>query len=62
MTFGWFLWYGYKIGLSRTDILDIPFGELLDLIAVEQIKHEGRKLKKNAVRENEEFLELLGWG
>lgn len=32
-------------GLSRTETLDLPFGELLDLIAVYQIKQEGARLK-----------------
>lgn len=34
------------IGLSRTETLDIPYGELLDLIAVYQIKMEGAQLKR----------------
>ena len=32
-------------GLTRTEALDLPFGELLDLIAVFQVKHEGAKPK-----------------
>lgn len=31
------------MGLTRTEALDIPFGELLDLIAVHQIKQEGAR-------------------
>lgn len=34
------------MGLSREETLDIPFGELLDLIAVHQIKTEGARLKR----------------
>ena len=34
------------IGLTYEQTLDIPFGELRDLIAVEQIKHEGAELRK----------------
>lgn len=33
------------MGLSYAQALDLPLGELLDLIAVEQVKHEGVKLK-----------------
>lgn len=35
-----------KVGLSREETLCIPFGELLDLIAIEQIKHEGATLRR----------------
>lgn len=34
----------------------MPFGELLDLIAIEQIKHEGARLQQT---EEDEFFELL---
>lgn len=33
------------VGLSYTEALDVPFGELLDYIAIEQIKREGFTLK-----------------
>ena len=45
MTPEWFLWYGMNVGLSYTQALDIPFGELLDYIAIEQIKREGFRQK-----------------
>ena len=32
--------------MSREETLDIPYGELLDLIAVHQIKYEGAKLRR----------------
>lgn len=35
------MWYGMAVGLSYTEALDVPFGELLDYIAIEQIKREG---------------------
>lgn len=35
------MWYGLRLGLGMTGALAIPFGELLDLISCEQIKHEG---------------------
>lgn len=43
----------------------MPFGELCDLIAIEQIKHEGAKMKKTkeeiAAEETAEFLRLLSF-
>ena len=42
------MWYGMAVGLSFAlaaqhagEALDVPFGELLDYIAIEQIKREG---------------------
>lgn len=46
MTAAWFLWYGMAIGMSRDETLDIPYGELLDMIAIQQIKCEGAKLRR----------------
>jgi len=40
------MWYGMAIGLTRTETLDLPYGELLDLIAIHQIKCEGAKLRR----------------
>lgn len=34
-----------RVGLSHNEALDVPVGELLSLISVEQIKNEGAKLK-----------------
>ncbi len=43
----------------------MPFGELCDLIAIEQIKHEGAKMKKTkeeiAAEETAEFWRLLSF-
>lgn len=52
----WFLWYGLKIGLTYREASAMPFGYLLDLIAVEQIKNEGAKEKKP---DNDDFFALL---
>ena len=46
------------MGLTYDQALDIPFGELLDYVAIEQIKHEGAKLK-NSADETDEFFALL---
>lgn len=42
----WYLWYALRLGLPYVHALALPVGELLDLIAVEQIKTEGFKLKQ----------------
>lgn len=34
------------MGLTYDQTLDLPHGELLDLIAIEQIKHEGMVRRK----------------
>ena len=38
------MWYGLRIGLTYQQANHIPLGELLDLIAIEQIKREGARL------------------
>lgn len=50
-----------KIGLSHEAAYSIPFGELCDLIAVEQIKNEGAKLKKSKQQEEAEFWRLMNF-
>ena len=56
MTNGWFLWYGLRIGLSYDMAMCLPFGELADLIAMEQIRNEGAKKKKSRkAEENSSF-------
>lgn len=50
------MWYGLKIGLTYKQTYALPHGELLDLIAAEQIKSEGAKLRRS---EDDEFWELL---
>nr|DAK78858.1 MAG TPA: hypothetical protein [Caudoviricetes sp.]DAT96874.1 MAG TPA: hypothetical protein [Caudoviricetes sp.]DAW66578.1 MAG TPA: hypothetical protein [Caudoviricetes sp.] len=35
-----------SVGLTYTQALDIPFGELLDYIAIEQVKREEFRLRK----------------
>lgn len=37
------MWYALSLGIGYDRALDLPFGELLTLIAIEQIKHEGAK-------------------
>lgn len=52
MTPEWFLWYGMSVGLSYSEALDIPFGELLDYVAIEQIKREGARLRRSLTDED----------
>lgn len=37
ITPAWFLWYGMRVGLTMDETLDIHFGDLLTLIAVERL-------------------------
>lgn len=41
--------------------MDMPFGLLCDLVAIEQIKNEGmvQKIKKTEQEEQEEFYSIL---
>ncbi len=39
------MWYGMAVGLTYCQALDIPFGELLDYVAIEQVKREGFRLR-----------------
>ena len=49
------------MGLTRTETLLLPVGELMSLIAVHQIKTEGLKRQLTEEEENDEFFELLEW-
>lgn len=61
MSSAWLLWYGLRIGLTRTETLTIPVGELMSLIAVHQIKVEGHQRKLTQEEELDEFFDLLEW-
>lgn len=50
------MWYGLEVGLTLSETLDIRLCELKNLIAIEQIKTEGARLKRD---DDEEFFELL---
>ena len=41
-----------RVGLTYQQALDIPFGELLDYIAIEQVKVEGFNLKRRLTDED----------
>jgi len=40
------LWYGMRVGLTYEQALDLPLGELLDFVAIEQIKAEGFRRRR----------------
>lgn len=52
----WFLYYALKIGLSYDEGLTIPMPLLLDLIACEQIKHEGFEIR---AYHNDDLMSIL---
>lgn len=47
------------MGLNLNEIMALPIGFLLDLIAIEQVKNEGATLKKSEDEEADEFMRLL---
>ena len=50
-----------KIGLSYEAAYALPFGELCDLIAAEQIGSGYAKLKKSKQQEETEFWRLMSF-
>ena len=42
-----------RVGLTYQQALDMPFGELLDYMAIEQVKAEGFRLKNKVTRDEE---------
>ena len=49
------------MGMTRKDTLALPFGELLNMIAIEQIKHEGATRKRSQADEEADFMRLLSF-
>lgn len=47
------MWYGMQAGLTYDQALDIPEGELLDYMAIQQIKKEGFQRRKVLTRDEE---------
>lgn len=39
------MWYGMASGLTYAQALDIPFGELLDYMALYQSRREGYRIR-----------------
>lgn len=54
MTPEWLIWYGLHLGISYPAIQAVPFGELLDLVAVEQIQNGVAREKAE-----DDFFDLL---
>ena len=44
------------MGLTYDQALDIPIGELLDYVAIEQVKHEDAKLISSGITYDEEVI------
>ena len=63
MTAEWYIWYGLKIGIPYRYILEMPFGELGDMIAVDQIQNglAKQKHKRTSEEEQQEFFRLLSF-
>ena len=40
-----------RVGLTYDQALDIPFGELLDFVAIEQVKCEGFEVRRSSADE-----------
>lgn len=54
----WYIWYALRLGLPYAHALDLPHGELLDLIAVDQVKREGFEPVTRDERDIWEILEV----
>lgn len=59
MSSEWLIWYGIHIGLTLNETLDLPIGELLTLIAIDQIKSGIATEKEKYESEEDEFFALL---
>lgn len=46
MSPSWFIYYGLQVGLTLDETLDLPFGELLDLINIHRIVNGFAKEKR----------------
>lgn len=49
------------IGMTRDETLSIPYSQLLDLIAVHQIKQEGAEAKPTEAEEIDDFMRLMSY-
>lgn len=54
------MWWGLHIGVPYDIVLDLPFGELLDLIAIERVRHGELKLKTKT-DDDGDFWSLMEW-
>lgn len=48
------MWYGLHLGLTYEETMDLPIGDVLELIAIDQIRSGQAKEKKQ-----EDFWDLL---
>lgn len=59
MNRAWFIYYGYKIGMSRQETLRTKFGEFMDLLDCDAITRGDAKYKKPKMRLSEDDLMKL---
>lgn len=50
----WFLFYGRKLGMKRSEILSCPYGEMLDYINCVSIQNGAMPKRYGTIRELEE--------
>ena len=50
MNRSWYIYYGYKIGMSREETLNTRYGEFMYLMACESISNGSAKYKRPKVR------------
>lgn len=43
MNLAWYLFYGRQLGMSRSEILSCPIGEIADMIACQQIANGAKQ-------------------
>jgi len=56
----WYIYAGIKAGLSYSDIMVMPYGELLDYIAIRNIMKGTAKQAKTRENEEDDFWGLMG--
>ena len=59
MNRSWFVYYGYKLGLSRSETLQTTYGEFMDLMACDAISRGDAQYRRPKVRMTmEELLQV----
>ena len=56
----WYIYAGISAGLSYSDIMVMPYGELLDYIAIRNIMKGAAKQAKTQEDEEDDFWGLMG--
>lgn len=53
------MWFALRIGVPYDLALELPFGELLDLIAVDRVQRGELKLKGDQEKNDSDFWALM---